>query len=179
MVRAEVLAWQCRAFVTRGGGLKHSLSCTKRRGRARSGPDPCNPCNTGFLSVSTAAGGCLSGESRNQWARTLGGALVWGEEVSGWVRREGWDAGRCLDERGLKKRIFHSGLEHGVRRQAWMFLLGVFAWSSTRQERQQERQRLQKAYQTLKKQWTSITPEQAAKCAKPLSRFHFVCGVAE
>ena len=37
----------------------------------------------------------------------------------------------------IKERIFHGGLdpEDGVRKEAWLFLLGVYGWESTSQER--------------------------------------------
>eukprot|EP00884_Botryococcus_braunii_P015793 jgi/Botrbrau1/2898/Bobra.0036s0039.2 len=76
------------------------------------------------------------------------------------------DDGRCLDEKGLRRRIFHSGLEASVRKEAWLFLLGVFSFSSTHQERELGMRRLRKKYRTLKRQWTSITPEQAANDSK-------------
>ena len=37
----------------------------------------------------------------------------------------------------IKERVFHGGLdpEDGVRKEAWLFLLGVYGWESTSQER--------------------------------------------
>lgn len=55
----------------------------------------------------------------------------------------------------VKERIFHGGLDadDGVRNEAWMFLLGVYDWHSSEEERRTESSRLRDAYITLKGQW--------------------------
>ncbi|KHJ32497.1 putative gtpase-activating protein gyp7 [Erysiphe necator] len=55
----------------------------------------------------------------------------------------------------VKKRIFHGGLdaEDGVRKEAWLFLLGVFSWDSTAKERKQKISELRDEYLRLKGAW--------------------------
>ncbi|RKF79642.1 GTPase-activating protein GYP7 [Golovinomyces cichoracearum] len=55
----------------------------------------------------------------------------------------------------VKERIFHGGLdaEDGVRKEAWLFLLGIHKWDSTIKERQQEVSRLRDEYVRLKGAW--------------------------
>lgn len=58
-----------------------------------------------------------------------------------------------IDE--VKERIFHGGLdaEDGVRKEAWLFLLGVFSWDSTTKERKQKISKLRDEYIRLKGAW--------------------------
>ncbi|POS85365.1 hypothetical protein EPUL_003433, partial [Erysiphe pulchra] len=58
-----------------------------------------------------------------------------------------------IDE--VKERIFHGGLdaEDGVRKEAWLFLLGVFSWDSTAKERKQRISKLRDEYVRLKGAW--------------------------
>lgn len=58
-----------------------------------------------------------------------------------------------IDE--VKERIFHGGLdpEDGVRKKAWLFLLGVHEWYSTEEERKAEEASLRDAYIQLKGAW--------------------------
>jgi TBC1 domain family member 15 len=55
----------------------------------------------------------------------------------------------------VKERIFHGGLdpEDGVRKEAWLFLLGVFDWESTADERKNEMANLRNEYVKLKGAW--------------------------
>jgi TBC1 domain family member 15 len=55
----------------------------------------------------------------------------------------------------VKERIFHGGLdpEDGVRKEAWLFLLGVYSWSSTADERKVQIASLRDAYVKLKGAW--------------------------
>ncbi|KAK3906551.1 rab-GTPase-TBC domain-containing protein [Staphylotrichum tortipilum] len=55
----------------------------------------------------------------------------------------------------VKERIFHGGLDpdDGVRKEAWMFLLGVFEWYSTADERKAQAASLRDAYIKLKGAW--------------------------
>ncbi len=55
----------------------------------------------------------------------------------------------------VKDRIFHGGLdpEDGVRKEAWLFLLGVLDWYSTTDERKAELASLRDAYVKLKGAW--------------------------
>ncbi|KAK3956489.1 hypothetical protein QBC32DRAFT_124365 [Pseudoneurospora amorphoporcata] len=55
----------------------------------------------------------------------------------------------------VKERIFHGGLdpEDGVRKEAWLFLLGVYDWYSTADERKAQAASLRDAYIQLKGAW--------------------------
>ena len=55
----------------------------------------------------------------------------------------------------VKERVFHGGLdpEDGVRKEAWMFLLGVYEWYSTADERKAQAASLRDAYIKLKGAW--------------------------
>ncbi|KAL1890142.1 GTPase activating protein [Sporothrix stenoceras] len=55
----------------------------------------------------------------------------------------------------VKERIFHGGLdaEDGVRKEAWLFLLGVHEWYSTADERKARTASLRDQYVKLKGQW--------------------------
>ncbi|KAK3685935.1 rab-GTPase-TBC domain-containing protein [Podospora appendiculata] len=55
----------------------------------------------------------------------------------------------------VKERIFHGGLdaEDGVRKEAWLFLLGVHAWYSTDDERKAQTASLRDEYIKLKGAW--------------------------
>lgn len=55
----------------------------------------------------------------------------------------------------VKERIFHGGLdpEDGVRKEAWLFLLGVYDWHSTADERKAQMASLRDGYVKLKGAW--------------------------
>jgi hypothetical protein len=55
----------------------------------------------------------------------------------------------------VKERVFHGGLdpEDGVRKEAWLFLLGVYEWYSTSDERKAQAASLRDAYIKLKGAW--------------------------
>ncbi|KAI0007378.1 GTPase-activating protein GYP7 [Xylariaceae sp. FL0662B] len=55
----------------------------------------------------------------------------------------------------VKERIFHGGIdaEEGVRKEAWLFLLGVYDWYSTSEERRAQIASLRDEYVKLKAAW--------------------------
>jgi hypothetical protein len=55
----------------------------------------------------------------------------------------------------VKERVFHGGLdpEDGVRKEVWLFLLGVYEWYSTSDERKAQAASLRDAYIKLKGAW--------------------------
>ncbi|CAD0113256.1 unnamed protein product, partial [Aureobasidium uvarum] len=55
----------------------------------------------------------------------------------------------------VKERVFHGGLhpDDGVRKEAWLFLLGVHDWNSTRDERKAKMNSLNDEYIRLKGAW--------------------------
>ncbi|KAK3067371.1 GTPase activating protein, partial [Teratosphaeriaceae sp. CCFEE 6253] len=60
---------------------------------------------------------------------------------------------RTADE--VKERVFHGGLDadDGVRKEAWLFLLGVYEWDSTREQRHKKIMELRDEYVRLKGAW--------------------------
>lgn len=58
-----------------------------------------------------------------------------------------------IDE--VKERVFHGGLDpnDGVRREAWPFLLGIYEWYSTAEERKAHVASLRDEYYRLKSSW--------------------------
>ena len=55
----------------------------------------------------------------------------------------------------VKERIFHGGLDpnDGVRKEAWLFLLGVYDWYSSKDDRKAQAASLRDAYIKLKGSW--------------------------
>lgn len=55
----------------------------------------------------------------------------------------------------VKERVFHGGLspDDGVRKEAWLFLLGVYEWDSTKEERHAKMNSLRDEYIRLKGAW--------------------------
>ncbi|EME47991.1 hypothetical protein DOTSEDRAFT_69807 [Dothistroma septosporum NZE10] len=55
----------------------------------------------------------------------------------------------------VKGRVFHGGLDpgDGVRKEAWLFLLGVYEWDSTKEERHAKMNSLRDEYIRLKGAW--------------------------
>lgn len=55
----------------------------------------------------------------------------------------------------VKERVFHGGLteDDGVRKEAWLFLLGVYEWDSTKEERYAKMNSLRDEYIRLKGAW--------------------------
>lgn len=55
----------------------------------------------------------------------------------------------------IKERVFHGGLDadDGVRKEAWLFLLGVYEWDSTKEERHAKMNSLRDEYIRLKGAW--------------------------
>jgi hypothetical protein len=55
----------------------------------------------------------------------------------------------------VKNKIFHGGLdpEDGVRKEAWLFLLGVYDWDSTKEERLASTNSMRDEYIRLKGRW--------------------------
>ncbi|XP_062148223.1 uncharacterized protein LOC133857109 [Alnus glutinosa] len=97
--------------------------------------------------------------------------LVWGKPRQPPLGSEEWftfldSEGRVLDSKALRKRIFYGGVEHGLRKEAWAFLLGYHSYDSTYAERKYLRSIKKSEYETIKTQWQSISPEQAKRFTK-------------
>ncbi|XP_073283363.1 LOW QUALITY PROTEIN: uncharacterized protein [Primulina huaijiensis] len=74
--------------------------------------------------------------------------------------------GRIVDSETLRKRIFYGGMEHNMRKGVWKFLLGYHSYDSTYAEREYLVSIKKSEYETLKRQWQSISPEQAKRFTK-------------
>ncbi|KAG6662505.1 hypothetical protein I3843_03G230100 [Carya illinoinensis] len=97
--------------------------------------------------------------------------LVWGKPRQPPLGPEEWftfldSEGRVMDSKALRKRIFYGGLEHGLRKEAWAFVLGYHLYDSTYAERQYLRSIKKSEYETIKRQWQSISSEQANRFTK-------------
>uniref|UniRef100_A0A2P2MEV4 TBC1 domain family member 15 n=1 Tax=Rhizophora mucronata TaxID=61149 RepID=A0A2P2MEV4_RHIMU len=97
--------------------------------------------------------------------------LVWGKPRQTPLGSEEWatfmdSEGRVVDSKSLRKRIFYGGVEHSLRREVWMFLLGYYAYDSTYAEREYLRSMKRLEYETIKQQWQSISPDQAKRFTK-------------
>lgn len=55
----------------------------------------------------------------------------------------------------VKNRIFHGGLEDAVRPEAYLFLLGVYSWDSSKEEREIQRTSYETAYEEYKLKWVT------------------------
>ncbi|KAI0869177.1 GTPase-activating protein GYP7 [Hypoxylon argillaceum] len=75
------------------------------------------------------------------------------KEWNGFFDRRTGRLSMTTDE--VKERIFHGGLDpdDGVRKEAWLFLLGVHDWYSTSEERRAQLASLRDEYVKLKASW--------------------------
>lgn len=69
----------------------------------------------------------------------------------------------------VKQRIFHGGLhpDDGVRKEAWLFLLGVYDWRSTCEERQATTNSRRDEYVKLKGKWWERLADNINKPSSP------------
>lgn len=106
----------------------------------------------------------LDDEMYNIINKELGNKLLTDEEVSKTSRRQEiskaeWEgffdySGRlCITVHEVKDRIFHGGLHESVRKEAWLFLLGIFEWDSSREDREVALKSYQTKYEELKLKW--------------------------
>lgn len=78
----------------------------------------------------------------------------------------------------VKDRIFHGGLNESIRGEAWLFLLDVFPWDSSKAERKTLRESYQTAYEELKLLWvedeakreTDFWKDQKVRIEKDINR---------
>lgn len=76
-----------------------------------------------------------------------------------------------MDEKGLKARIFKAGVEPGIRKEVWQYLLGMWPPGETGTQRRTRLQELRGEYQQLKAQWTTITDKQATRFASIIASY--------
>ncbi|KRX45647.1 TBC1 domain family member 16 [Trichinella murrelli] len=80
------------------------------------------------------------------------------------------NADKIVDEELIKKAIFFCGIEPSLRREAWTFLLGVYPWNSTREQREHIRNDLFIEYQNIRKQRVKKHISQAHKNWKSIEQ---------
>ncbi|KAB2620503.1 TBC1 domain family member 15 [Pyrus ussuriensis x Pyrus communis] len=98
-------------------------------------------------------------------------SMVWGKPRQPPLGSDEWEAffdseGRIIYSEAFRKRIFYGGVEHKLRKEVWPFLLGYHAFDSTDAEREYLRAVKKSEFETIKKQWQSISPEQAKRFTK-------------
>lgn len=86
--------------------------------------------------------------------------------MGGW-RLIAWGAGRVVEEKGLRMRIFKAGVEPGIRKEVWKYLLGLYPAGKTAAHRHAFLQQRREEYGHIMAQWTSITDCQAKRSAHP------------
>ncbi|XP_078150698.1 rabGAP/TBC domain-containing protein isoform X2 [Carex rostrata] len=97
--------------------------------------------------------------------------LVWGKQRESPLGVEEWTSfldndGRVMDSKALRKRVFYGGVEPELRKEVWKFLLGFYEYHSTYAEREFLSYEKEQEYQTVKKQWQSISSTQAKRFTK-------------
>ncbi|XP_003744067.2 TBC1 domain family member 17 [Galendromus occidentalis] len=78
--------------------------------------------------------------------------------------------GRITDPHNLRARIFRGGCAPEIRPEAWKFLLGVYDYSKTAKEREQDHSRLTADYYRMKLQWKSFSTDQERRFTAYLAR---------
>lgn len=76
------------------------------------------------------------------------------------------DQHRLRDPTVIRYAIFAAGIEPELRPQVWPYLLGVFPWHSTRDERTRLLQSLRSEYAALKRRWRTVLAAAEARVAK-------------
>ncbi|CAD7701447.1 unnamed protein product [Ostreobium quekettii] len=74
--------------------------------------------------------------------------------------------GRLVDMPSFREKVFYGGVETGLRKEAWKFLLNYYPPESTVTERCETAQKKVEEYKTLKLQWTSISEAQERRFGK-------------
>ncbi|KAH3760973.1 TBC1 domain family member 17 [Pelomyxa schiedti] len=64
------------------------------------------------------------------------------------------------------QRIFSGGVSADIRQEVWKYLLSFYPWNSTNEERRALHTTKRLQYFAIKSQWTSMGPEQEARCSK-------------
>ncbi|KAK9947524.1 hypothetical protein M0R45_003144 [Rubus argutus] len=98
-------------------------------------------------------------------------SLVWGKPRQSPLGSDEWftfldSEGRIMDSEALRKRVFYGGVEQKLRKEVWPFLLGYHDYDSTYAEREYLKAMKKAEFETVKKQWQSISPEQARRFTK-------------
>jgi len=84
------------------------------------------------------------------------------EEWATWFDSDG----RLVDMPSFREKVFYGGLEAGLRKEAWKFLLNYYPEESTATDRCELSQKKFEEYRILKQQWTTISPAQEKRFGK-------------
>ncbi|RLV92901.1 GTPase-activating protein [Spathaspora sp. JA1] len=69
----------------------------------------------------------------------------------------------CITVDEVKGRIFHGGLADDVRPEAWLFLLGVYPWDSSSEERETLKISYESSYEEYKLKWVNDDEKRATE----------------
>ncbi|CAH6719351.1 GTPase-activating protein Gyp7p [[Candida] jaroonii] len=106
--------------------------------------------------------------------KELGGEILTDQEISKTGRREEiskseWESffdfsGRLrITASEVKDRIFHGGVSPNIRGTVWLFLLGVYPWDSSSEDREVIRRSLSTQYDELKLKWVNDEEKRASE----------------
>jgi len=78
------------------------------------------------------------------------------------------DEGRMSEDnyKQLIRYAFYGGFSEDIRPEAWKFLLGLYSYGTTRNERQILMRNKIADYNAMKLQWKTMLPEQIERCSK-------------
>eukprot|EP01028_Stygiella_incarcerata_P009467 TRINITY_DN4500_c0_g1_i1.p1 TRINITY_DN4500_c0_g1~~TRINITY_DN4500_c0_g1_i1.p1 ORF type:complete len:641 (-),score=167.67 TRINITY_DN4500_c0_g1_i1:127-1908(-) len=71
-----------------------------------------------------------------------------------------WVADGKQDKSIMLAQIFHRGLSMEARKDAWPYLLEMYSWGSSEEEKASKEKELRDSYQVIKSQWSSMSPVQ-------------------
>jgi hypothetical protein len=71
--------------------------------------------------------------------------------------------GAVKNVESLRRRIFHGGVEHCVRREVWKYLLGLHRWEDTYEEKEAYWKEKRIEYERMKSSWQSFSEKQKAR----------------
>uniref|UniRef100_T1J7U5 TBC1 domain family member 15 n=1 Tax=Strigamia maritima TaxID=126957 RepID=T1J7U5_STRMM len=70
------------------------------------------------------------------------------------------EVGRVKDADELRKKVFRGGISHSIRYEVWKFLLKVYSFDSTFEQRKEQKKENVDDYYRMKLQWKSISKVQ-------------------
>ncbi|XP_031562961.1 TBC1 domain family member 15-like isoform X2 [Actinia tenebrosa] len=81
------------------------------------------------------------------------------------LREEGWKSmldsnGRVINIKKLHDKVFKGGIDKGLRREVWKYLLGYYKYGCTFQSRFALNKAKEEEYRTMKTQWQTISAKQ-------------------
>ena len=79
--------------------------------------------------------------------------------------------GRIKQVDEVNQRIFLGSVEHSLRKEVWKYQLGLYDWSKTREENENNQKLKEKEYNSMKCQWQMYTKDQLSRFTDLNSRF--------